>query len=174
MPDQATLEALRDAFWGFYLLTLSLVAARVLWTWARGRAWWDLARCAAALALASLAQWAIERELGPGGYLLGHHHLAINALVFVAVVSPPLRYWQAVLGALVLVAMVTNGLWIFNPEFGRWHWLANILIGFAKCATLLLWAGGPRLEHLARMVRRRLRDGAARLVPALAAGELAR
>lgn len=168
MPSLETLQLLGDLFWRVYLITLALVFLRVLWS-----RWWDLGRCGLALVLASAAQWAIERELGPGGYLLPGHHLLIDLAVFVMIVTPPLRYWQAVLGALVLAQLVTHALWLAAPALGQWHWLGGVLIGFVKCGVLLLWAGGPQLERIAVLGAGRLRRAAARLVPALSAGELA-
>lgn len=161
MPELATLEALRDLFWPVYLLALSAGALSFVLTRR-----FCLGRTVLALALASLAQstWAGDSYLQPW------QHLAIDLPVFVAVTMPPRHYWQTAMGGLVLAQLVLHGCWWLAPDLAQWHWLGCILIGFVKCAVLLLWSGGARVESVLGWLSRPV----VRVVPAPPARQPAR
>lgn len=161
MLSQAFLEAVQAAFWPVYLLAMVAGALRfaVMRQWCIGRAVF-------ALALGSLAQFAWE---GSTDYLRWWQHLIIDVPVFVLITMPPRHYWQSTLGALVFAQLFLHCIWAVSPELGREHWLAVALIGFVKCAVILLWSGGARVELALSGVSQL----ASRMVPQALAGKLA-
>ena len=143
MLDQAMLEALRDAFWPVYLLSVSL-AAFVAWK----RSAWCMGRAVFAMLLVSVGQWAWEPV---DGYLQWYQHLALSLPAFVLVTMPPRHYWQSALGALFFAQIVLHCIWGFGEAvegMARWHWFGCITLGFAKCGVLMMWTGGGRVESL--------------------------
>ena len=162
MPDQSVLEALRDIFWPVYLA--ALVAGAVGFSVTRR---WCLGRAVIAMALGSLAMAVWVHYTG--GSLSWWQHMVIDVPVFAMLTMPPRHYWQATLAAMVLAQIVLHAVWGMAPDLARIHWLGSILLGFAKCAILLLWSGGSSVENLLGHVARWAFD----LVHPPARGELA-
>lgn len=154
---------LRDAFWPVYLVTVACGALAALH---RGN--WCLGRATFALVAASLAQSLCEDLTGEA--LVWWMHIAIDVPAFALIVMPPRNRWQSVMGGFLFAQIFLHCVWALEPTFARTHWLCAILIGFAKCATLLLWSGGPRVELLLSLPAR----AAVRLVLSAAARKLAR
>jgi hypothetical protein len=171
MLEQAFLEGLQAAFWPLYVtcVTASALAFVI-------RRQWCIGRTVFALVLASLAQTAVESATG--AFLPWWGHLIIDGLVLFVITMPPRHYWQATMGGLVFAQIALHIIWfaanIFGdmattPVLAREHWLAVTLIGFAKCAVLLAWAGGKRVEAVLAGAAR----FATRLVPAALKGSVA-
>ena len=162
MLEQAFLEGLQTAFWPLYVTAVA--AAFVAFAL---RKQWCIGRTVLALVFASLAQTAVESATGT--YLAWHWHLMIDVPVFVLITMPPRHYWQAAMGGLIFAQIVLHAVWGMAPDLAREHWLAVTLIGFVKCAVLLLWSGGARVETILG----RAAGLASRLVPASLKGSVA-
>ena len=160
MPDLATLEAIQEAFWPLYSLAISAALVRALVD-----RHMLIARTALALVAGSVAMNLWEGD----GYLLAWQHLAINVPILIAITAPPRSYWQSIMGALVVSQIAMNVVWLQVPSLGREHWLAVIMVGYLKCAVLLLWSGGGRVERAFVRLSRWLDD----LVRPARRGELA-
>lgn len=140
MLDQSLLEALQQGFWPVWAFAMSagVISALISRRWCIGRSVF-------ALILASVLQSLWEGS----GYLLWWQHLAIDTVAFVLITMPPRHYWQSTLGGLVFAQLVLHCVWGIAGDvagMARFHWLGCILIGYAKCLVLTLWAGGDRVE----------------------------
>ena len=135
MLEQATLEALQSAFWPTYLVAM---AAGVISFAATRR--WCLGRTLIALALGSATQTLWEGS----GFLLAWQAIPI----FILVTMPPRHYWQSTMAGLILAQIALHAIWWLSPALAVEHWVGCVLLGFAKCAVLLLWSGGERVESL--------------------------
>jgi hypothetical protein len=159
--DQDFLEALRSAYWPLYVTAITAGLFRFAYS---NR--WCIGRTTFALLFGSLVQtvWA------GSGFLAWWQHLAIDAAIFFVVTMPPRHYWQSTMGALLLAQIAMHCIWALAPDLARVHWFVCITLGFAKCAVLLLWSGGPRVEHYLS----RTAGVVTRVVLAPAHGKLAR
>jgi hypothetical protein len=162
MLEQAFLESLQSAFWPLYVISVTAGAAAFV---LRGQ--WCMGRAVFALVFASLGQTVWEGL--QGSYLLWWQHLLLDAPVFILITMPPRHYWQAALGALIFTQLALHAMWAMAPDLGREHWLAVTLIGYVKCAVLLFWSGGARVETLLG----RAASLVTRMVPASVKGSVA-
>ena len=137
MIDQALLEALRDTFWPVYLFA---VAAGLVGFVHSKR--WCLGRVVIALVLGTIAQSLWEGN----GYLLPWQHLAIDVPLLFLITMPPRHYWQSTMAGLILAQIFLHVIWWLAPSLAREHWLGCILLGYLKCAVLVMWSGGARVE----------------------------
>ncbi len=165
--DQAWLEGLRSALWLLFPVAVALAAISAAVTRRR-----CIARVLAALVLAAAAMAVIEAaQAAP---LSWWQQFGIDFVAFTVITLPPRHYWQSTMGALVFAQLVMHALLWAQPDLARWHWLVVTAIEFAKCAVLIAWAGGKRVEIALGRAARFPARLAARLVPAAAEGKLAR
>ena len=150
MLDQSFLEALQAGFWPTYWVAVTLGAMSALL-----QRKWCIGRTVFALVLASLLQTLWEGT----GYLHWWQHLLIDGAAFVLITMPPRHYWQSTLGGLVFAQLVLHCVWGIAGDvagMARFHWLGCVLLGYAKCLVLTLWAGGGRVEAVLMRIPRLL------------------
>lgn len=138
MLEQSFLEALRGVYWPFYMVALAIAGSAFI----RGGPL-PLGRALLGMMFASVAQATWE---GFGAPLTWWQHIAIDLPLFALITMPPRHYWQAAMGALVFAQLILHCVWAIQPDLARLHWLGCILLGFAKCAVLILWSGGARVQ----------------------------
>lgn len=164
MPDQATLEALRDLFAVVYPAAIVIACLKALHMGREGFALW---RTVLALLAGTVAQIALEAG---GGVLNWGQHLAIDLGVLFVITLPPRLYWQAFMGGIVFAQILMHAIWGLSDAFGpvpdmaRIHWVLCIILGFGKCLLLVFWAGGDLgkavVDRLSRLrAERRLAKG---------------
>lgn len=139
--SQPFLEALQHGFWPIWLASIVAAAVSVAVT---------RRRCIARTLVAILASYAAQTAWEGAGYLNWWQHLVIDVPMFFLITMPPRHYWQSTMGALVFAELVLHCVWGVSDasEMARIHWLGCSLLGYAKCAILLLWSGGARVEAI--------------------------
>ena len=151
----ASLELLRNVYWYVYpaVMLAGLVAfvrgSRVRSQRAMTEHMRDstlaLGRTLLALCLGSVVMAQVV-EINGGTSLTWMQHMAIDVPILAVVTMPPRHYWQSVIGGLICTQIILHGVWALVPDNAQEHWLANILVGYAKCLVILLWSGGARVE----------------------------
>jgi hypothetical protein len=93
-----------------------------------------------------------------GGFLQPWQHMAIDISIFICVTMPPRHYWQSAIAGLVMAQIWLHAIWWLSPDLARTHWLGGTILEFAKCAVLLLWSGGARVETVLHSAARFVAD----------------
>jgi hypothetical protein len=139
--DMATLQAIQSVYWPVYVCVCALAIGVGL---SRNRP--GLFKCTALLIAGSVAMSLYElwHPYSPWWAML-----AIDIPIFGLVTAPPRYRVQAYLAGIIFTQILMHVLWGFTADIhgsGPLHWFGNILAGFGKCAVLLFWTGGERVE----------------------------
>jgi hypothetical protein len=139
--DMATLQTIQSVYWPVYVCACALAVIVGLGGNRPG-----LLKCTTLLIAGSVAMSLYElwHPFTPWWGML-----AIDIPIFGLVTAPPRYRVQAYLAGIIFTQILMHVLWGFTADIagaGPLHWFGNTMAGFGKCAVLLLWSGGERVE----------------------------